>query len=85
MKESIVEKFEWFVIFMIYVFLRLSSLRMAHKLGFVSEDDDQVDKDPPQQYSNFQYSQSPGIHTNKSFNRHTPITESPPAYDYNGR
>ncbi len=55
--------------------------RIAHKLGFASEEDDQVDKDP-RQYSNFQYSQSPGIHTNKSFDRRNHSVEPPPAYDY---
>jgi hypothetical protein len=85
-KESIVEKFEWFVtfIFMICFFLIFNYSRIAHKLGFVSEQDDQIDKDP-QQYANFQYSQSPGIHMNKSFDRYNHSAESPPGYDYAGR
>ena len=41
-KESIVDKFTWF----------------GRKLGFINEDDDQID-DQPTQYTHIQYSDSP--------------------------
>lgn len=55
------------------------SLRIAQKLGFGADDDDDYDKESPH-YADFQYSQ-PNLHINKSFHGKIPRSELPPAYD----
>jgi hypothetical protein len=57
---------------------------MAHKFGFISEDDDQIDEDPTE-YANFQYSQEQEINDNNQYlNGISRFSESPPAYSYAG-
>lgn len=89
-KESIVDKFAWFVHLFdkfekdyIYVFFLLSK-RLASKLGVASDDDeDDDDTDNPVRYSNFQYSTPRDLLDHRQM--HTALdgrlSESPPAYD----
>jgi hypothetical protein len=76
-KESLVDKFAWFVYRLFILFFIFNYLRFAHKFGFISEDDDQIDDDPIG-YANFQYAQQQEIPDN----RKNQSTESPPAYEY---
>ena len=84
LKESIVEKFRWFVDARIPLSLLCCSTvcRLGHKFGIVAEDEDQVDEDRTQ-YANFEYAQqreSSARHLHSRMKSASPY-DSPPAYE----